>query len=170
MFNCAPTTPPDGNEYLQVVHEVCDVGKPGGTQRKLIIPAIVGLVVYTVGYPALVALVLARNRELVMEDQLLRAKGVGNDRLTNPHAYEFRKRWGGLYYQFKPDAYFWIVLIVLRKFLIALVTVRAAAGLSSICASAFTAPVPFIDDSAATQRLASSTYTPRPRSLSPHHR
>jgi hypothetical protein len=36
-----------------------------------------------------------------MEDQLLRAKGTGNDELTNPNAYRFRKSFGRSYYQFK---------------------------------------------------------------------
>ena len=42
--------------------------------------------VYTIGYPVLLAIHWWRNRELIMEDQLLRAKGVGWDRLTNPNA------------------------------------------------------------------------------------
>ena len=122
VFNCAPLNPSDGNSYLQVVFEVCSVTS-AGTQRTLIIPAIVGLAVYTAGYPAFVAALLWKHRELIMEDQLLRAKGVGNDRLTNPHAYDFRKRWGRLYYQFKPDAFYWTLAILLRKFAIVLVIV-----------------------------------------------
>jgi hypothetical protein len=92
-FNCAPTEPDDGKEYLQVVFEAC--GEPGGTQEKLLPWSLVGLAVYTVGYPAFVLYwVLYRNRFLIMEDQLLRAKGVGNDRLTNPHALDFRRMFG----------------------------------------------------------------------------
>ena len=91
VFNCAPTNPTDGVNYLQAVFEPCG----GPTQSTLLVPAIIGLVVYTVGYPAFLAQLLYRNRELAMEDQLLRAKGVGSDRLTNPHAYEFRKVRGG---------------------------------------------------------------------------
>jgi hypothetical protein len=119
VFDCAPTTPPDGYEYLRVVFERC--GAPGGTQRTLLPYAAVGLVVYTAGYPIGALLHLLRHRELVMEDQLLRAKGVGEDRLTNPHAYDFRKRFGRMYYQFAPDvAPFWVVVIVLRKLLVVL--------------------------------------------------
>ena len=36
-----------------------------------------------------------------MEDQLLRAKGTGNDMLSNPNAYRFRRSYGRTYYQFK---------------------------------------------------------------------
>ena len=57
-----------------------------------------------------------------MEDQLLRAKGAGHDRLTNPHAYDLRKRFSRVYFQFKPDFVFWSLVILLRKFCIALVS------------------------------------------------
>jgi len=63
--------------------------------------------------------VLYRNRVLIMEDQLLRAKGVGNDRLTNPHAFELRKTFSRSYFQFKPEYWYWFGAIILRKFCIA---------------------------------------------------
>ena len=47
---------------------------------------------------------LYRHRELVMEDQLLRAKGTGDDPLSNPHAYRFRRMYGRTYYQFKASS------------------------------------------------------------------
>jgi hypothetical protein len=77
------------------------------------------VVIYILGYPAGVARLLFTCRELTMEDQLLRAKGVGDDKLTNPNAFAFRERWGRLYYQFRPDLTLWILVIVLRKFCIA---------------------------------------------------
>ena len=43
--------------------------------------------------------ILWRNREAVMTDQLLRAKGSGVDRLSNPIAYDFRRRYGRSYYR-----------------------------------------------------------------------
>lgn len=36
-----------------------------------------------------------------MEDQLLRAKNTGNDMLSNPNAYRFRRSYGGTYYQYR---------------------------------------------------------------------
>ena len=45
--------------------------------------------------------------------------GTGETRLTNPHCYDFRKRYSKLYYQFKPDQYYWILVVISRKFLIA---------------------------------------------------
>jgi hypothetical protein len=81
--------------------------------------AIITFALYTVGYPALVGFVLRRHSFLIKEDQLLRAHGIGDDRLTNPHAYDIRKRYSKLYYHFKPDFHFWILIIIARKFLIA---------------------------------------------------
>jgi len=124
VFDCAPTFPADGgNQYYlaAVPGEVC--GDTGGVWGKIIAPSIVGLIVYTAGYPLAVLALLVRNRELVMEDQLLRAKGVGNDRLTNPHAYEFRKRYSTLYASFRPDVFYWVGIILARKLLVVLVPV-----------------------------------------------
>jgi len=121
VFNCTPTMPPDGYTYLQVVFERC--GVPGGTQLTLLPYAIAGLIVYTGGYPMFIGYTIWKNKELVMEDQLLRAKGVGNDKLSNPHAYHFRKQYGRSYFQFKPDNCLWILAIIIRKFFIALTAV-----------------------------------------------
>jgi hypothetical protein len=119
IFNCTPIASlPDGQTYLQVVFEPC--GVPGLTQMALLPYAIIALIVYTVGYPAFLVNLLWRNHELIMEDQLLRAKGVGNDLLTNPHAYHLRRRYGRTYYQFKPDSCIWILVIIARKFCIAI--------------------------------------------------
>jgi hypothetical protein len=117
IFNCVPTDPPDGYTYLTAVFDRCGVA--GGVQMTLLGPAVVGLLVYVIGYPLSVASLLWAKRELIMEDQLLRAKGVGYDRLSNPRAYDMRKRFRNLYYQFKPDYIFWLMAILLRKFLLA---------------------------------------------------
>ena len=117
VFNCSPTDPPDGNTYLEVVFEEC--GVPGGLQMRLLPFAIIALLVYTLGYPSTVAWVLYKNREKIMEDQLLRAQGTGTDRLTNPRGYSVRKRYSKLYYHFQPDYWYWILIVIARKFFIA---------------------------------------------------
>ena len=60
-------------------------GLKGGVQLQLMPFAVLGLVFYVMGYPALVATLLYRNRDQMREDQLLRAMGTGDTRLTNPH-------------------------------------------------------------------------------------
>lgn len=117
VFNCAPTNPSDGHTYLEVVFERC--GEEGGLQMTLLPFAFITLALYVAGYPAAVFRVLHKNRMLVMEDQLLRAKGQGDDRLTNPHAHEVRRRYHKLYYHFRPDRWYWILAVLGRKFLIA---------------------------------------------------
>jgi len=122
VFNCTPTFPPDGRLYLTVAnHEQC--GIPGGTQLTLMPYAVAGLIVYSFGYPAFISSILYKNRELCMLDQLLRAKGTGDDRLTNPNAFELRMTYGRQYFQFKPDQYFWILAVILRKFFISVTAV-----------------------------------------------
>lgn len=119
-FNCAPTTPPTYDAagkliyFLSVQHEQCYV--KGGIQQTLLPYAAAGCVVYVAGYPLAIFWNLWRKREQVMEDQLLRAKGTGNDRLSGPQTYEMRKMLGRVYYQFKPDYFYWSVVIMLRKF------------------------------------------------------
>ena len=77
------------------------------------------LLIYTVGYPVLVAYLIFKNRMMIMEDQVLAAKEMGDSRLTNPHCYDFRKKYQKLYYQFRPDCYFWVLVVLGRKFGIA---------------------------------------------------
>jgi hypothetical protein len=117
MFNCQPTTPPDGHTYLrtygcavrgvtcariarlgvtlrscrdtEVVFEPCN--RPGGVRMTLLPYAIIALCVYTVGYPVLVFLILNKYHDRIMEDQLLRAEDRGADRLENPNCYDIRK-------------------------------------------------------------------------------
>ena len=119
VFNCTPTFPPDGRLYLGVANnEQC--GIPGGTQLTLLPYAVAAIIIYCLGYPAFVFYVLHSNKEKVMLDQLLKAKGVGDDRLTNPIAFDLRMTFGRSYFQFKPDYCFWILAIILRKFFIAI--------------------------------------------------
>jgi hypothetical protein len=73
----------------EVVFEPC--GVPGGVQMTLIPFAVCGLVIYTIGYPSLVFAILYRNRDRIMEDQLLRADNRGTTRLENPNCYDLRK-------------------------------------------------------------------------------
>ena len=98
-----------------------ECGLPGGIQMTLLPYAIVAFFVYTVGFPLLLGYLLYRRRELIMEDQLLRAMRRGNTRLDNPNAYGTRKALHKLYYAFRPEYWFWVLIIIGRKFCIAFV-------------------------------------------------
>jgi hypothetical protein len=117
IFNCGPTDPPDGHTYLEVVFERC--WQAGGVQMTLFPFALITLGVYVVGYPAFVVAMLWRNKHLVKEDQLLRASGLGDTRLTNPRAYAFRKMFGKMYNNFMPGKWYWILVVITRKALLA---------------------------------------------------
>jgi len=108
--------------YLTAVFEECTT-PISGVQAKLFAPALLALFGYMFGYPAYIAVYLWRNRELVMEDQLLRVKGTGSDPLTNPNAFLLRRTMGRSYYQFKPDMFLWVLAILARKVAIAATSV-----------------------------------------------
>ncbi|KAG3110379.1 hypothetical protein PI125_g10068 [Phytophthora idaei] len=116
VFNCVGTIPSDGKLYMVAIYAQCF--EPGGIHMQLFPYAVLAFVVYSLGYPLFVLLTLSRNRALVMEDQLLRAMQRGTSRRTNPNCWVFRKKFSKLYYQFKPDFWYWMVLIILRKFLL----------------------------------------------------
>jgi hypothetical protein len=120
IFNCSATEPPEGDppiQYLEVVFVPCY--QPGGLHMRMLPQATLTFLAYTVGYPMLVAFILLKNSERVKEDQLLRARDTGTSRATNPNCHDFRKRFSRLYYQFKPHHYYWILVILCRKFFIA---------------------------------------------------
>ncbi|KAG1692009.1 hypothetical protein DVH05_025987 [Phytophthora capsici] len=117
VFNCVGTIPSDGKLYMVAIYTQCF--EPGGIHMQLFPFAVLAFVVYSIGYPLFVLLTLSRNRALVMEDQLLRAMQRGTSRRTNPNCWVFRKKFSKLYYQFKPDYWYWMILIILRKFLLA---------------------------------------------------
>jgi hypothetical protein len=120
IFNCNPSNPDDGFLYTQFADENCDGGMcrcndPNHLQTKLVLPAILGLIFYTLGYPVFVYFILRKNKNLVKEDQLLRTLNTGDSERTNKNAYHLRRRYHKLYYHFKPGKWYWIVLIIARK-------------------------------------------------------
>jgi hypothetical protein len=121
IFNCGPTNPDDGFEYMEAVFVKCY--EPGGLHNNLFPWAVFFFLFYSCGYPAVVGFILWRGRESAKEDQLLRANGTGATRKTNPNCYDFRKRYHKLYYNFKPDFVWWILVIILRKFLVSLAAI-----------------------------------------------
>ena len=124
VFNCNPTTPNDGYLYTEFTSVECS-GSGGlcrcgeGIQARLVIPAIISFCVFSVGFPVLIYAIIIKYKPLIKEDQLLRAAGLGDDEVSNPRAFWVRQRFHKLYYHFKPGKIYWIVYIVLRKFMIA---------------------------------------------------
>jgi len=120
IFNCGPTDPDDGHEYLEAVFVKC--WEPGGLHMRLFPWSVFFFLLYCVGYPSLLGWILWRGKESAREDQLLRAQNKGDKRSENPY-YNFRKRYHKLYFNYKPDFVWWILVILLRKFLISVITI-----------------------------------------------
>mgnify|MGYP005991323017 CR=1 FL=1 len=121
IFNCSPTDPPDDWEpgYMQADFIPCY--KQGGIHLELLPFAFVFLLVYVMAYPALIYAWLRRSRHIVKVDQLLRAYGYGHDEKTSDRLHhQFRRMFHKVYYHFKPDKWYWITVIISRKFLIAI--------------------------------------------------
>ena len=119
VFNCGPTDPDDGyrHGYMQVVFEPCF--KSGELHIQLFPWALVTSLVYVIGFPVFAIYKLKRNKKIVKIDQYLRTKGFGGERhLSSQECYQFRKKYQKLYYNFKPGKWYWISVILLRKFAI----------------------------------------------------
>ena len=101
--------------------EVCwqDKDTSGGQplQQELFPYSVAFFIIYTIGYPALVASILLRpeNQLKAYNDQLLRCMGTGSKKATNRAYFNFRSKFATLYFKFKPKFFWWILLIILRK-------------------------------------------------------
>ena len=124
IIKCEPVIPSDGHLYTDFTDLSCNGGlcKCGeGLQAELVFPAVCGLLFYTLGYPLFILIILKVYKNLIKEDQLLRAAGIGDTRKTSTSGavYSVRKKWHKLYYHFKPGKTYWIFFIVQRKMWIA---------------------------------------------------
>ena len=45
---------------------------------------------------------------------------MGNDRASNEHYYDTRKKYSELYYRFKPKKFYWVMVVLMRKFMISM--------------------------------------------------
>jgi len=123
VFNCKEIVSEDGVtdglEYMSSAPEyVCWV--EGEKQHDHFGFAFVFFLIYGVGYPLLICWILfgKNHYDKIRDDQLLRAIDTGASEKTNPNCYQFRIRYGELYYNYKPQFFFWKLCVLLRKFLI----------------------------------------------------
>eukprot|EP01029_Cantina_marsupialis_P008525 TRINITY_DN2018_c0_g6_i1.p1 TRINITY_DN2018_c0_g6~~TRINITY_DN2018_c0_g6_i1.p1 ORF type:complete len:640 (-),score=143.98 TRINITY_DN2018_c0_g6_i1:453-2372(-) len=121
VFNCSPTDPSDGHDYTTFSSPECDglcrCWESGGIQMKLVPLAAVTFLIYSVGFPLLVFLMLRGKRHYVLMDQILRAYGASENRVfLGDDCYLLRKKFSRLYYQFRPECWYWILFIIGRKF------------------------------------------------------
>ena len=117
VFDCGPNEV--GELVLDAAPEVF-CWAPGGDHVFLVPLAIASAVVYVVGIPVTFALILRCKRVPIKADQLLLANGLGHVEVANPHIAT-RQRYSRLYMHFTPEAYYWQVVRLLRKFFLVVI-------------------------------------------------
>jgi hypothetical protein len=89
-------------------------------QQELEPYAYVTFFLYTVGFPVFVGTLLFTNRMTCYLDQVMKAARNNDDELKAAGTYKFRKMWHRLYHYYKPQYFYWILLVLVRKFMIAI--------------------------------------------------
>ena len=76
VFHCYPIISEDGKmdgkKYMMAGNKQVDCAEPGSTHQLLLPFAIVGLILYVIGYPAVLAYFFYKKRDLIKEDQVHR--------------------------------------------------------------------------------------------------
>jgi hypothetical protein len=93
-----------------------------GSYARMRAVAVVCVLVYVLGLPAALTVLLARTWRKVQLDQRLRERGEGDSQLTNPH-FHFRRRFRKVYEDYRPAHAYWKVVVLLRKLCLGLVVV-----------------------------------------------
>ena len=120
-FNCVPTRPPTGRMFM-ADRPLEECFREGRLQMRLTAPAVLFLVFYTFGFPVFIIAIFLKHKEKIQADQMLRAKSKVKTRRPIQITF-FRRRFSRLYYQFQPQYYFWILILLARKFFICLIGV-----------------------------------------------
>jgi cysteine-rich repeat protein len=115
VLACAPSVPPDprGRTFMESTAIPCF--EPGGEHLSMFPFAVTALAGYNFALPAVIFWFLYQNRAFIKEDQYLRAMDTGDSPSTNPNTLQLRKRWMRLYYLFKPQYWWYIEVIFVRK-------------------------------------------------------
>jgi hypothetical protein len=120
VFNCNPAVPDDGNLYTSFTSLKCGGGglcrcyDTTHIQSALILPSVIGILLYTLGFPLGILWIIRTNKKAIKTDQILRALDTGDNEKSNPY-YFVRRRYHKMYYHFKPGKIYWIVIIIGRK-------------------------------------------------------
>jgi hypothetical protein len=115
VFNCEERIPSDGKSYMvSVKSEIC--GAEGGMQTALVPYAVIGLLVYCIGFPMAIGFLMWRNRADI--DKMLRALHLTHQRKKDAH-FPMTLRYRRFYNYFKPSCKYWNLVIMARKFFLA---------------------------------------------------
>merc|ERR1712196_293704 len=69
---------------------------------------------YGLAFPVFVWFKFGNYKEIIFEDQVLFAQDRGRSPDTNPH-FAFRKRYSKLYKNYKPEKWYWVIVILVKK-------------------------------------------------------
>jgi hypothetical protein len=121
IFNCAAADPPDDpnnpTTYMTIAPDQ-ECWRPGtwetGTHIKMMPWALVFVVCYSLAFPLFIYFKFQRNKLKIFEDQLLAAQDRGDKPATNVN-FSFRKRYASLYKNFKPQFWYWSIVVLAKK-------------------------------------------------------
>merc|ERR1711968_306379 len=121
VFNCSPGDPPDDPKnptlFMDMApDQICFT--PGtwdtGLHTKLVPWAYACVLAYGLAFPVFVWFKFGNYKEIIFEDQVLFAQDRGRSPDTNPH-FAFRKRYSKLYKNYKPEKWYWVIVILVKK-------------------------------------------------------
>jgi len=121
VFNCSPGDPPDdpANPTLfmdMAPDQICYTAGnwDTGLHTKLIPWAYACVLAYGLAFPVFIWFKFGNYKEVIFEDQVLFAQDRGRSLSTNRH-FAFRKRYAKLYKNYKPDKWYWVIVILVKK-------------------------------------------------------
>lgn len=79
------------------------------------------LLTYSFGIPVLITIILYKNRKFIKGSQEMLLEGKGASKELNYNYYIVRKKYGKLYQFFKPEYFYWVVCVLLRKLFVSLI-------------------------------------------------
>jgi hypothetical protein len=121
IFNCAAMDPPDDpnnpTTYMSIAPDQ-ECWRPGtwetGMHVKLMPWAIVFVICYSLAFPMFMFFKFQKNKLKIFEDQLLAAQDRGEKPSTNIN-FSFRKSYSSMYKNYKPDKWYWPIVILAKK-------------------------------------------------------
>jgi hypothetical protein len=119
VFLCNAPAIPDGTKVGRLVADPNLKCFEDAAHIRVFIIGCICFLVYGILYPVLVFRTLKKNKKKVKTDQILRAMDIGDTVSTNPYL-SFRIKFHKLYYHFKPGKWYWICVVIARKFGIAI--------------------------------------------------
>lgn len=121
VFNCSPGDPPDDPAaptlFMDMApDQICYTAGnwDTGLHTKLVPWAYACVLAYGLAFPVFIWFKFGNYKEIIFEDQVLFAQDRGRSPDTNPH-YAFRKRYSKLYKNYKPEKWYWVIVILVKK-------------------------------------------------------